>query len=105
MGIGFGIFLIAIGAILTWAVTKSPNGVNIHVVGVILMGAGLAGILLDMLWWHSWRRGMYWRRTYAEPPVADPYGRYPARQPRTRTVVEEEEVPPAGPPPAGPPPP
>lgn len=49
MGIGVGIFLIAVGAILEWAITVNGRGFNIHTVGVILMIAGAVGILLDLL--------------------------------------------------------
>jgi hypothetical protein len=48
MGIGAGIFLVAVGAILTFAVDWTANGVNIHTVGIILMIAGVAGIILDV---------------------------------------------------------
>ena len=40
MGIGTSIFLIAVGAILKFAVTASVSGVDLDVVGVILMIAG-----------------------------------------------------------------
>ena len=97
MGLGVGLFLIAIGAILTWAVTKDVSGVDIQVVGVILMIVGAVGILLDLLWWHSWRGGpmAYRRRAYVEgaPPRA-----YRGRG-RRRTTYVEEDGPPAGPPP------
>jgi len=109
VGLGVSIFLIAIGAILTFAVNTSPSGLNIHVVGVILMCVGLLGILLSLIYWESWGRGGY-GRGYAAPP-----GDYPARsgwyargyRPRTRVVEEvvDEGPPPPGPPPAGPPPP
>jgi uncharacterized protein DUF6458 len=102
MGIGVGLLLIAVGAILTWAVTADVSGVDIQAVGVILMLVGLVGVLLDLLWWHSWRGPMYARRTYVEP--APPPPGYYAQPPRRTTVVEEEQAPPP-PPPPGPPPP
>jgi len=47
MSSGMGIALIVIGAVLRFAVTaRSPHGLNLHVVGVILMLAGLLGLLL-----------------------------------------------------------
>jgi Domain of unknown function (DUF6458) len=104
MGIGVGLLLIAIGAVLAFAVTAHTNGVDLNTVGWILMAVGLAGILLDMLWWHSWtawRVGpAYARRTTyvdGQPPVA-----YPQRTWGRRRVVthEEDAPPPAGPPPA-----
>jgi hypothetical protein len=54
MGIGTGIFLLAVGAILRFAVTATTTGVNIHTVGAILMIAGALGILLSLLFWNSW---------------------------------------------------
>jgi len=50
MGIGASVFLLAIGAILTFALTDEQIGsVNVPVVGVILMVAGALGLLLTML--------------------------------------------------------
>jgi len=60
MGIGVSLVLIAVGAILTWAVTATVSGVNIHVVGVILMVVGIVGFLISLLFWSSW--GMAGRR-------------------------------------------
>jgi Domain of unknown function (DUF6458) len=103
MGIGVGLLLIAVGAILTWAVTKDVQGIDIQVMGVILMLVGLAGILLDLIWWHSWRGPVGYRRAaYVEGgPAPAPRGYRPRGR---RTVVEEEEVPAPAPPPGPPPP-
>ncbi len=49
MGIGVSIFLLALGAILTFAVDASVSGLDISVVGVILMVSGAIGLLLTML--------------------------------------------------------
>ena len=49
MGIGVSIFLLAIGAILTFAVNASISGLDINVVGIILMISGAIGLLLTML--------------------------------------------------------
>ncbi len=49
MGIGVSVFLLAIGAILTFAVDASVSGLDIAVVGVILMISGAIGLLLTML--------------------------------------------------------
>jgi hypothetical protein len=49
MGIGVSVFLLAIGAILTFAVEAEISGLDIRVVGVILMVAGAIGLLLTML--------------------------------------------------------
>jgi hypothetical protein len=44
MRIGFSVFLMAVGAVLTFAVHKTATGVNIHTIGVILMIAGVIGL-------------------------------------------------------------
>lgn len=49
MGIGVGIFLIALGAILTFAVNAAVSGLDISVVGVILMAVGALGLVLDLV--------------------------------------------------------
>jgi len=48
-GIGFSIFLLAVGAILTFAVETSVSGLDINVVGIILMVCGALGLVLTML--------------------------------------------------------
>ncbi len=74
MGLGVGIFLIAVGAILTFAVNETSSSVNIDAVGWILMGVGLASVLLSLLFWQTWAGPGYWarRRTYVDegPPQA-----------------------------------
>ena len=54
MGIGVSLLLIAIGAILTWAVTADVSGVDLNTVGVILMIVGAAGGLISLVFWSSW---------------------------------------------------
>ena len=49
MGIGAGIFLLAVGGILAFGVTDRISGVDLTVVGYILMGAGALGIALVLL--------------------------------------------------------
>jgi hypothetical protein len=48
MTIGASIFLIAVGAILKYAVTATLSGVNIQTIGVILMVAGVVGLLIGL---------------------------------------------------------
>jgi Domain of unknown function (DUF6458) len=96
MGIGVGLLLIAVGAILAFAVNAEISGVDVQVVGWILMIVGLVGILLDLMLWQSWRRG-YRRAAYVE---GEPLAPAP---PRGRTTYVEEEQ--AGPPPGAPGPP
>ena len=54
MGIGTSIFLIALGAVLKYAVTATVSGVDINTVGVILMIVGIVGLLLSVLWMTIW---------------------------------------------------
>jgi len=54
MGIGISIFLLAVGAILTFAVDVATDGINLDTVGVILMVVGIAGALLSFIFWSSW---------------------------------------------------
>jgi len=49
MGIGISVFLIAVGAILTFAVHVVVQGVEIGTVGIILMIAGGIGLLWSLL--------------------------------------------------------
>jgi Zn-dependent protease with chaperone function len=75
MSIGVSIFLLVVGAILTFAVEVSASGFNINTVGIILMLAGGLGLLLSLLFWSSfspWSR----RRTAA----------------RGDTVIEERRI-------------
>lgn len=54
MGLGTSIVLLAVGAILRFAVTVTTTGFNIHTIGVILMIVGAVGLVLSMLFWSSW---------------------------------------------------
>ena len=54
MGIGVSLILIAVGAILTWAVNATVSGVDINTIGVILMIVGAIGIVLSLIFWSSW---------------------------------------------------
>ncbi len=54
MGIGTSLVLIAIGAILDFAVTVHTNGFNINTIGLILMIVGAVGLVLSLLFWNSW---------------------------------------------------
>ena len=74
MGLGVGIFLAAIGAILIWAVSADVSGVNIHAIGWILLIVGIVGIILSMIFWSSWAGPGYFsrRRTYVDDGPAGP---------------------------------
>ena len=54
MGISLSLLLVAVGAILTWAVTAEASGIDINTVGVILLVVGLAGLALSLVFWSSW---------------------------------------------------
>jgi hypothetical protein len=54
MGIGVSIFLIAVGAILKFAVNATTSGVDLQTVGVILMIVGAIGLLASLIFWSSW---------------------------------------------------
>ena len=49
MGIGTSIVLIAVGAILKWAVTATVSGVSIHTIGTILLVVGILGLIISLL--------------------------------------------------------
>lgn len=72
MGMGASIFLIAVGAILAFAVEKEVSGLDVQTVGWIVLVVGIGGLVLSMLFWSSWGGPGYWsrRRTYVEdgPP-------------------------------------
>ena len=60
MGVGTSIFLIALGAILRYAVTASVSGVSLDTIGVILMVVGVIGLVLSLVFWSaigSWYPG------------------------------------------------
>ena len=56
MGIGTSIFLIALGAILKFAVHTSVSGLSIGTIGVILMVVGVLGLVLSLVWMSQARR-------------------------------------------------
>ncbi len=70
MGIGAGIFLIAIGAILKFALNVQVQGVDLQTVGVILMIVGVLGVIIEAAIFMPRRRR---RDTYDE--TVDEYGR------------------------------
>ena len=68
MGIGVSIFLIAVGAILTFAISADDvDFVNIDTVGVILMVVGLVGLLLTLFLWAPRRRSSVQQTTTYDP--------------------------------------
>ncbi len=55
MRIGASLFLIAVGAILKFAVTDSVKGVNLGIVGIVLMIVGVVGLLVELIVWGTRR--------------------------------------------------
>ena len=49
MGIGTSLFLIALGAILKFAVNTSVSGIEISTIGLILMIVGIIGLVISLL--------------------------------------------------------
>ena len=78
MGISVSLLLIAVGAILTFAVNTSVSGIDIDTIGVILMVIGLLGMLFSLVLWDSWTP-----RGRDDEVVID----------RRRDVVIDDEVP------------
>jgi len=76
LSLGVSIFLLVVGAILTFAVDVSTSGFSINTVGIILMVAGTLGLVLSLLFWSSF--APYRRtRTVAGPDTAAHRARSP----------------------------
>ena len=70
MGFGTSIFLIAVGAILRYAVTASVSGISLTTVGLILMIVGAAGLVLSLLYLLTARsRGRVVNDVYDDRPL------------------------------------
>jgi len=54
MGISLSILLIAIGAVLAWAVNAEVSGIDVQAAGVILVVVGSLGLLISLFFWSSW---------------------------------------------------
>jgi hypothetical protein len=80
MGIGVSLILIAVGAVLAFAVHVSTSGFNIHTVGYILLVVGIVGAIISMMFWSTWG-GFGGRTVAAEGPAT-----------RRRTTVEEDVI-------------
>jgi hypothetical protein len=67
VGIGTSLFLIAVGAILYFAVDANVSGLEISTVGIILMVIGIIGLLISLFFLSDWRRR--YRTPVEERPV------------------------------------
>lgn len=55
MGVGVSIVLIAVGAILDFAVTvTNSHGFDINKIGLILLIVGIVGLIVSLVFWKSW---------------------------------------------------
>ena len=54
MGIGVSLILLAIGAVLIWAVEASVAGIDLTALGVVLLIVGAIGVLLSLVFWSTW---------------------------------------------------
>jgi len=90
VGIGGSIFLIAVGAILAFAVNAEVGWLSLSTVGWVLMLVGLAGLIFTLWFWQ--RR----RTVIASPPVDRVVERTPVVERRApvveRRVEERREV-------------
>ena len=71
MTIGTSIVLIAIGAVLRYAVTAHVSGIDIQTVGTILLLVGVLGLILSLIYTFAWSPAARRRRSteyYDEPP-------------------------------------
>jgi hypothetical protein len=75
MQLGTSILLIAIGAILKFAVTTSVSGISLETVGVILMVVGVLGLLLSILMMTIWADRAGRTAVVARDPYVDPVDR------------------------------
>jgi uncharacterized membrane protein len=81
MGIGFSIFLLALGAILAFAVDFTVAGIDIAIIGWILMAAGVIGLILTMVVLAPRRRRS---KTETRTVTGD------STEPVPRTVVQQQ---------------
>jgi uncharacterized membrane protein len=94
MGIGGSIFLLALGAILAFAVNAHISGLDINVVGYVLMLAGLVGLIITLWFWNSRRAGRTTTVSSQQRPVTRADGTYVNEYRETR----RDDVPPPPPP-------
>ena len=94
MGIGVSVFLIALGAILAFAVEFQVSGLDINTVGIILLIVGLIGLVTSFLFWDRMGLGgSSSRRSVTRDTVVDGTAAAPPQTTvRERTVVRDDQV-------------
>ncbi len=78
MGIGVSVFLIAVGAVLAFAVNVTASGIDLQTVGVILMAVGIVGLLTSLVIFSG--HGTLGRRRTIVSDEAAPVGRRVVRE-------------------------
>jgi hypothetical protein len=98
MRIGFSVFLMAVGAVLLFAVHKTATGVNIHTIGVILIIAGAIGLAATLTIFAPRRgvTGVASERTVTTDAPAAPVAAAPAATPVATTTTTPVATVPAG---------
>jgi uncharacterized membrane protein len=56
MALGTSLLLIAVGAILRFAVADAVSGINLAMIGLILMIVGVVGLLISLFTMSAWSR-------------------------------------------------
>ena len=92
MGIGVSIFLLALGAILAFAIDVQTSGIDLNTVGVILMVVGAIGLATSFLFWDRMGFGGASRRTVTRDYVDEGVAVAPRAAVRERTVVRDDQV-------------
>ena len=67
MTIGVSVFLLAVGAILKFAVEDTIEGVDLGIIGVILMVCGIIGLLFGLIQMATHRRAVVAPPVYQDP--------------------------------------
>jgi uncharacterized membrane protein YedE/YeeE len=68
MYIGSALFLVAVGAILRWAVSWQVSGFDIQLAGLIIFLVGILGLIITLILWYTRRSSQGRRRDDAIPP-------------------------------------
>jgi hypothetical protein len=98
MRIGFSVFLMAVGAVLLFAVHKTATGVNIHTIGVILIIAGAIGLAATLTIFAPRRgvAGVATERTVTTDAGVAPVAAAPAATPVATTTTAPVATVPTG---------
>jgi hypothetical protein len=91
VGVTASVFVLAIGAILAFAVTATVEGVDLVVVGWILMTVGLVGVVLSLLSWETW--GGFGRTTSRRRVVVDEDPFFAGTRRRTAVIERDDLIP------------